>query len=51
MMSKPCENCDKILKAVGLTEVYWSVKDNVFMNNDQDIIVIDSKKFSQYSVV
>ena len=51
MMSKPCENCDKILKAVGLTEVYWSVKDNIFMNNDQDTIAIDKETFSKYSMI
>ena len=30
MLSKPCNNCDKILKAVGLTKVYWSIDYDTF---------------------
>jgi hypothetical protein len=31
--SKPCENCDKLLKAVGLTNVYYSMDDGCFSDN------------------
>lgn len=31
--SKPCENCDKLLRAVGLTEIYYSNDDGSFSNN------------------
>jgi hypothetical protein len=30
LLSKPCENCQKILDAVGLTKVYWSIDKNTF---------------------
>lgn len=28
--SKPCENCDKLLRAVGLTDVFYSLDDGSF---------------------
>ena len=37
LMSKPCENCQKILDAVGLTKVYWSIDKNNFATNDRII--------------
>lgn len=30
LLSKPCENCQKILDAVGLHRVYWSIDKNTF---------------------
>lgn len=30
LLSKPCENCQKILDAVGLKKVYWSIDKNTF---------------------
>lgn len=30
LLSKPCENCQKILNAVGLNKVYWSIDKNTF---------------------
>jgi len=30
LLSKPCSNCSKILQAVGLTKVFWSVNYNTF---------------------
>lgn len=30
LLSKPCENCQKILDAVGLKKVYWSIDDYTF---------------------
>ena len=30
LLSKPCSNCSKILKAVGLTNVFWSIDYNTF---------------------
>lgn len=48
-LSKPCENCSKILRAVGLTDVYWSVGDNNFSDSDGDQITIDSDYFYRYA--
>lgn len=31
--SKPCENCDKLLRAVGLMDVYYSTDFGTFSNN------------------
>lgn len=30
LLSKPCENCQKILDAVGLHKVYWSIDKNTW---------------------
>jgi hypothetical protein len=30
LLSKPCENCQKILDAVGLNKVYWTIGGNNF---------------------
>jgi len=46
--SKPCDNCNKILHAVGLTNIYWSVLDNVFENNDGCIFHVDKTIINQY---
>ena len=35
LLSKPCENCQKILDAVGLNKIYWSIDDNTFGSQDQ----------------
>ena len=37
LMSKPCENCQKILDAVGLNKVYWSIDKNHFANDNRVI--------------
>jgi hypothetical protein len=48
-LSKPCENCDKILQAVGLTDIYWSVGDNNFEDVDGDKITVDSDYFYRHA--
>jgi hypothetical protein len=30
LLSKPCDNCKKLLDAVGLNKVYWTVDDKTF---------------------
>jgi hypothetical protein len=40
LLSKPCENCQKILDAVGLKRVYWSMDKNTFASNE-GIIQLD----------
>ena len=37
--SKPCENCNKMLSALGLDNVYWSMDNGNFQDNDGNIIV------------
>jgi hypothetical protein len=46
--SKPCDNCAKILSAVGLNDVYWSVLNNVFQSDDRQI-TIDHDYFCKYA--
>lgn len=41
--SKPCENCSKLLNAVGLTDIYWSVEGNIFEKYNGCIIRINSE--------
>jgi hypothetical protein len=48
-LSKPCENCAKILKAVELNNIYWSVGDNHFEDSDNTQITIDSDYFFRYA--
>lgn len=48
-LSKPCENCAKILSAVGLNDVYWSIGDNNFEDSDGDTITIDSDYFYRHA--
>lgn len=48
-LSKPCENCAKILKAVGLHNIYWSISDNIFEDSDGDQITIDSDYFYRHA--
>ena len=31
--SKPCENCNKLLNAVGLSDIYYSNDDGSFSDN------------------
>lgn len=40
LLSKPCENCQKILDAVGLKKVYWSIDKKTFGYQDK-IIQLD----------
>lgn len=37
LMSKPCENCQRILDAVGLKKVYWSIDNNTFGSENGNI--------------
>ena len=37
LMSKPCENCQRILDAVGLNKVYWSIDSNTFGSENGNI--------------
>lgn len=39
LLSKPCENCQKILDAVGLKKVYWSIDSKTFACQDKIIQV------------
>lgn len=39
LLSKPCENCQKILDVVGLTKVFWSINELNFSNNQKIINV------------
>lgn len=39
LLSKPCDNCQKILDAVGLTKVYWSINKNTFSSQETIINV------------
>jgi hypothetical protein len=48
-LSKPCDNCSKILYAVGLTDTYWSVGDNHFEDNDGCKIDICEEYFMKYA--
>lgn len=34
LLSKPCVNCEKILRAVNLTNIYWSIDKNTFGSYD-----------------
>lgn len=34
LLSKPCENCQKILDAVGLRKVYWTTGSTSFQDNN-----------------
>jgi deoxycytidylate deaminase len=40
--SKPCENCDKLLNAVGLNTVYYSNDDGGFSDSFGDSIQVES---------
>lgn len=40
--SKPCENCDKLLNAVGLSNVYYSTDDGSFTDSFDNSIFVDS---------
>lgn len=37
MLSKPCENCQKILDVLGFNEVYWSLGENKFSDGNNII--------------
>lgn len=38
--SKPCENCDKLLNAVGLSDIYYSTDDGNFSDSFNNIIQV-----------
>lgn len=40
LLSKPCENCQTILDAVGLDKVYWSIDKNTFGYGSKDLIQV-----------
>jgi hypothetical protein len=37
LLSKPCDNCQKLLKAVGLHKIYWTTGNTMFQNYDNDV--------------
>ena len=39
--SKPCVNCDKLLHAVGLDQVYYSTDSGSFVSPDNNIIYLE----------
>lgn len=39
--SKPCENCDKLLNSVGLTDIYYSTDEGNFIDNIGNITQAD----------
>jgi hypothetical protein len=48
--SKPCENCTKLLKAVGLSDIYYSTDSGDFCDSIGDL-VFSGELTEQYSVV
>ena len=48
--SKPCENCNKLLNSVGLTNVYYSTDSGDFIDSYGDL-VFDSGLTNQYAMV
>jgi len=40
--SKPCENCNKLLGAVGLKNIYYSMDDGNFCDNNGCVVSYDS---------
>jgi hypothetical protein len=38
LLSKPCDNCQKILDAVGFTKVFWSINEQNFSSNNHQYI-------------
>jgi hypothetical protein len=52
LLSKPCKNCQKILDAVGLNKIYWTVSGNKFAdryNNEWHIRDILRSNFLKIS--
>ena len=41
LLSKPCDNCSKILKAVGLTKIYWSIDYYTFGGSNGRLIELE----------
>ena len=39
--SKPCENCSKLLSAVGLNDIYYSTDDGDFSDSFGNLITVD----------
>lgn len=39
--SKPCENCSKLLNAVGLTDIYYSTDNGYFCDNFNNLIQVN----------
>ena len=37
--SKPCENCDRLLNAVGLSDIYYSLDNGNFSDGKENIVV------------
>lgn len=37
--SKPCENCDRLLNAVGLSDIYYSLDNGNFSDGEENIVV------------
>jgi hypothetical protein len=45
LLSKPCDNCQKLLKAVGLHKIYWTTGNCIFQNYDDDVFEASFAKF------
>lgn len=41
-LSKPCENCQKILDALEITNIYWSIDQNIFGSHNTIIDISNS---------
>lgn len=41
MLSKPCDNCQKILDALGFKKIYWSIDYSCFGSNENKIFQVD----------
>jgi len=42
LLSKPCINCQKILDAVGLKKIYWSINHNTFGSSHNGIFKLSN---------
>jgi len=40
LLSKPCNNCQKIIDAVGFKKVYWSIDKNTFGYGSKELIQV-----------
>ena len=50
LLSKPCNNCQKILQAVGLNKIYWTIDGNTFDSYHSDKIIKINSKFTHYKL-
>lgn len=40
LLSKPCNNCQKIIDAVGFKKIYWSIDKNTFGYGSKELIQV-----------